>query len=244
MDVPLRNAPDNQMETNKVNARPLAAIFFATLMSLAPIVPGGQAQADTIDAGVTAFFDGDYAGARDAWRPLADAGDPVAQFNLGILHDQGKGVPADAEAAFEWYQSAAEQEDAAAAFNIALMYEAGDGVEPDMARAIDWHRTAAEGGDLMAQVRLAEIYEDGLGVEPDAAEAAKWYERAAEQDYSPAMFKIARMYGTGDGVERDLGAATRWNDMAGEALMAEGGTNCSLANAPQVRECRRRTPRR
>ena len=41
--------------------------------------------------------------AAKAWRPLAEGGDAMAQFNLGLLHETGRGV-ADA-----WYERAALQ---------------------------------------------------------------------------------------------------------------------------------------
>ena len=47
-----------------------------------------------------AYERGDYKTAYDEWLPLALAGEAEAQFNIGILHDHGQGVPEDdAEAA-------------------------------------------------------------------------------------------------------------------------------------------------
>ena len=50
--------------------------------------------------GVEAYNRGDYATALQEFRPLAEQGDVKAQFNLGFMYDNGKGVPEnDAEAA-------------------------------------------------------------------------------------------------------------------------------------------------
>jgi hypothetical protein len=36
--------------------------------------------------GLTAYQKGDYTSAAKEWRPLAEQGDPIAQFNLGLLY--------------------------------------------------------------------------------------------------------------------------------------------------------------
>ena len=44
-------------------------------------------------AGVDAYRSGDYATALREWRPLTEQGHAFAQFNLGILYANGRGVP-------------------------------------------------------------------------------------------------------------------------------------------------------
>ena len=58
-----------------------------------------------------------YATAVRKWRPLAEAGDAAAQYNLGVIFDQGRGVPRDTAEALRWYQLAAAQGYAAAQTN-------------------------------------------------------------------------------------------------------------------------------
>ena len=43
------------------------------------------------------------------YRQAADQGDVLAQFNLGVFYETGKGVPVDQEQAAIWYRKAAEQ---------------------------------------------------------------------------------------------------------------------------------------
>ncbi len=64
------------------------------------VVPGA-ARAD-FEAGWRAYEQGDFGAALAAWRPLAEAGDVRAQFNIGTLYDQGKGVERDPEQAIVW----------------------------------------------------------------------------------------------------------------------------------------------
>ena len=64
---------------------------------------------------------GDYATALREWRPLAEQGHAPAQFNLGWMYDEGKGVPKDYKTAFKWYRLAAEQRFAFAQSNLDVM---------------------------------------------------------------------------------------------------------------------------
>ena len=71
----------------------------ATLAVVALLFSAGSAWADYDDA-LAAYERGDYATALQEFRPLAEQGDAKAQFNLGFMYDNGKGVPEnDAEAA-------------------------------------------------------------------------------------------------------------------------------------------------
>ena len=46
------------------------------------------------------------------YRLAADQGDAAAQFNLGVMYDNGRGVLKDEAEAVRWYRLAAEQGDA------------------------------------------------------------------------------------------------------------------------------------
>ena len=65
----------------------------------------------------------DYAAAVSWYRKAADQGDANAQYNLGIMYDNGQGVPQDYAAAAAWYRKAADQGDARGQSNLGLMYE-------------------------------------------------------------------------------------------------------------------------
>ena len=47
---------------------------------------------------------------------------PGAQYNLGVMYDQGDGVTEDHAEALRWYRLAAEQGHAEAQFNLGVMY--------------------------------------------------------------------------------------------------------------------------
>ena len=78
------------------------AILAAVLLMALPSPSGADFQ-----AGFEAYNRGDYATALGEWKPLAEAGDAAAQFNLGGLYEKGLGVPRDGVRAFLWYRKAA-----------------------------------------------------------------------------------------------------------------------------------------
>ena len=77
---------------------------------------------------------------------LANQGNALAQFKLGVMYDEGNGVAQNTAKAFEWYQKAAEQGNASAQFNIGWMYEHADSVSQDSVKAVEWYRKAADQG--------------------------------------------------------------------------------------------------
>ena len=77
---------------------------------------------------LTAYESGDYATALREWKPLAKQGDARAQYNLGLMYNERKGVPQDYKTAVKWYRLAAEQGNADAQYNLGLMYDKGQGV--------------------------------------------------------------------------------------------------------------------
>jgi uncharacterized protein len=67
--------------------------------------------------GLKAYRSGDYATALRKWRPLAELGDANAQFNLGLLFLQGRGVAQDDKEAMMWFRKSTEQGNANAQFD-------------------------------------------------------------------------------------------------------------------------------
>ena len=74
-----------------------------------PATPPAPAAAGSLKDATVAFDRGDYATASRLFRPLADQGDAMAQFNLANMYDNGQGVPRDAQQAAAWYRKVAEQ---------------------------------------------------------------------------------------------------------------------------------------
>ena len=152
----------------------------------------------------------DYAQAADWYRKAADQGVARAQFNLGVLYDQGQGVPQDYAQAADWYRKAASQGIADAQYNLGLAYDQGRGVPQDYAQAVDWYRKAADQGNADAQLNLGVLYDHGQGVPQDYAQAVDWFQKAADQGVARAQFNLGLAYAKGQGVPQDYITAYKW----------------------------------
>jgi TPR repeat protein len=137
-----------------------------------------SALAGPLEDGMVAYQEKDYLKAIQLWRPLAQAGNAEAQYRLGVMYAEGRGVaPNDAEAAL-WFERAAEQGEPMAQYNIGASYAEGSGVRKDMATAAKWFRRAADQGVALAQLNLGLLYANGAGVPQDNVEALKWIDLA------------------------------------------------------------------
>ena len=141
------------------------------LFSLLLGVPSYSAD---FNKGLTAAQSGDWATALKEWKPLAEEGNAVAQNNLGLMYENGWGVPQDYKEAVYWYRLAVEQGYAIAQYNLGLMYEKGKGVPQDYKEAARLYRLAAEQGYADAQGNLGVMYVFGKGVTKDFVYAHMW----------------------------------------------------------------------
>jgi TPR repeat protein len=122
--------------------------------------------------GWDAYNSGDYETALKEFKPLAEQGHGEAQFNLGLMYNNGQGVILDHVTAFKWFKLAAEHNKAVkqegaesvvkayealhkymqvtyinhAMYNLGAMYNNGDGVIQDFVRAYMWMNIAASQG--------------------------------------------------------------------------------------------------
>src|SRR4030065_114035 len=141
----------------------------------------GLAVAEPFEDATKAYYIGDYETAYRLIKPLAEQGLPEAQLNLGLLYDNGQGVPQDHAEAAKWYRKAAEQGNAAAQFNLGLMYENGQGLRQDYAEAVEWYRKAAGQGYAAAQHNLGLMYYTGQGLPKNYVLAHMWFSLAASR---------------------------------------------------------------
>lgn len=92
---------------------------------------------------------------------LANQGNPEAQYNIGVMYDQGIGVPQNGNKAVEWYEKAAKQRLYQAEFNLGVLYDEGIIVPQDYSKAIQYYTQAAQQGDDQAMVNLGGMYRKG-----------------------------------------------------------------------------------
>jgi uncharacterized protein len=124
------------------------------------------ARADGFAQGMDAYLAGKFKTAAKLLKPVAEAGNARAQYQLGVMYDAGRGVNQNELAAITWYRIAAESEPRAQVA-LADRLMVGRGIAHDEKAAIDWYRKAAGQADLTALLRLAIAYRDGQGVPKD-----------------------------------------------------------------------------
>ena len=149
----------------------------ATLTVVALLFSAGSAWAD-LDDGVAAYESGDYATALKEFRPLAEQGHVVAQFNLGVMYDHGYGVPENNTEAVKWFRKAAVQGNSKAQTNLGIMYVLGIGVPKDYVKAHMWFSLAKAEGHEGAAKSLDMVKEEMNTTQIDEAQklAAEWWE--------------------------------------------------------------------
>jgi len=153
----------------------------------------------------------------DQLRRAAAAKLPTAIYLLGMLTEQGAGVPRDPALAARHYREAAEHGHRAAQVKWGLALIEGRHVARDLVAGESWLRRAALAGDSWAAFLIGNLYVQSGPLPPNYAEAASWYRRAAEAGEKAAARALGSMYLTGAGVARDDQEAARWLRVSAEA---------------------------
>jgi len=156
--------------------------------------------------GKAAYEMGDYAGALRSLQPSANSGHADAEYYIGIMYVNGRGVPQDEAMGASWYQRAAEQGHADAQYYLGVLYSKGDGVPQDDENGVKWWQRAANQGQIDAQYSIGHLYFRGwMGVSQDNIAAYLWISLAADagQRQAVAVKQILEIVLT----ERDLATA-------------------------------------
>jgi len=153
---------------------------------------------------------GNYGESLDWYERAADAGNPKAQYLLGVLIESGQRGAVDPADAAAWYAKAAAGGHAAAQLRLGQMFYAGRGVGRDLAQARRWYAAAAAQGLDAARYAHALMLERGQGGPRDATAAARAYEVAATNGHLPSRVNLAMLIARGDGVVRDPVLALAW----------------------------------
>jgi TPR repeat protein len=111
---------------------------------------GQENSSTSLDGAIQAYEKADYPAACEKALPLADNGDPDAQFLLGRLYYFGRGVAQDFEQAAKWYRLAAEQGLAPAQVQLGLIYALGESAPQDFVQAYLWLSLAGAQGNSLA----------------------------------------------------------------------------------------------
>ena len=165
-----------------MSPRYLVAAALAAFMS-APLA------AQSVKAGIEAWQRADYSAAVAIWRPLAERGDPDAQFNLGQAYRLGRGVPLNLPLAKSWFERAAASGHLDGETTLGLLlFQSGD-----QAQGLKWLKQAAEQGEPRAQLVYGTALYNGDGVPQDRMLGYAFVSRSAAQGLGPAKDTLAQL---------------------------------------------------
>lgn len=171
-------------------------------LTLAPL-----AQADPVKL----YLAKDYYAAYAEWEVMANNGDRVAQYNLGVMDLDMKGPLADLTLPGKWFEKSCSQNMAVACFDLALLHEIGFGVIKDSHAAFKFASKAAELGSSLGQNKLGEYYGEGFGVAGDKEKSLYWYKLSAESGEVASMNSLGVYYKE---EAHDLEKAIEWFEKA------------------------------
>ena len=186
----------------KLFIRPLilAALLLPQILSAGPLEDGHDA-----------FDNKQYKQAYTIWLPLAEQGDPEAQYNIALLYMKGNGVEQSDRIALSWFTRAGEQGMADAQYNAGVLFYSGKGVYPDHKSAMEWWKLSADQGHPNAQNNLAIMHAFAYGTKKDPDKAIALWTLAAKQGHPDAMHSLISAYsGAMPGFEKDMNKAEYW----------------------------------
>ena len=158
----------------------------------------------------------------------AQAGDALAQTNLGIMYLTAKGVPKDSNKALKWFIRATEKNFGISYYMLGQVYNHGKKTLNNRREAITWHTKAANQGIKRSIYNLKRLYIERILIDksekgeelPDDKKAeykagieylARLADKAGDKDAQAALGLI---YCEGKGVDQDVELGLEWINMA------------------------------
>jgi len=143
-----------------------------------------------LQLGENAFNQGKYDVAASHWNPLAKSGNPYAQYNLGLLWENGLGkTPKNIKEASQWYLMSAKQGFVSAMVRLANIQKTNGYEEA----AISWYILAARWGNQDAITALSTL---GKTIPPaDLLQQKQTKDAIAQQQAAEALGKAAYSLG-------------------------------------------------
>jgi TPR repeat protein len=197
----------------------------------AAFLAAAAGHAQSVEAGIKAWRSADYKAAVDIWRPLAEAGDADAQFNLGQAYRLGRGVAVNLGAAQIWLGRAAAKDHVDAQTTLGLLlFDSGD-----RPTGLRWLRAAAEKGEPRAMLMYGTALYNGDGVKQNPVLAYAYISRAAAQGLLPAKTTLAEMDKIMPLAQRKQGVKLAMSKASGGArAAADKGTPKPTATKPSA----------
>ena len=190
MPAHLMNATPPTSERRIVTLR---AIACQTWLLIVICLWAPMSSAEDLPTANDAFERGEYVTALELYETLAGQGIAEAQFQLGLMYEQGLGTDVDRHAAQRYYQQAAEQQSPQALDALGTLYLKGEGVIQNFKESLRLFQQAAARGYPQAQHNLGIAYADGKGTFRDPVKAHMWFNLASANGYPQAAASRERL---------------------------------------------------
>ena len=146
-------------------------------------------------------------GAQDTLDAAVQAGNPIAQFQKGLIKLQ----TGQMEEGARLIRLAANRNQPAAQYRLAKLYESGTGISKDPITARELIERAASGGNRIAMHDLGNYHAYGQGgLDRNMGEALDWFTKAAERGVVDSQFNVAFLREGNEGVPADTETALFW----------------------------------
>ena len=144
-------------------------------------------------------------------RQSAEAGNDIAEYNLGVAFNIGEGVDQSSGQAVYWWLKSARKGLPEAQLLMGSVYHVGVKVSRDDAKALYWWQQAANQGDPEAlfNIGLANFQGD-FGLEKNDSKAAEAWLKASQRGYAKAMYNLSVAYRDGLGVPLSPVESDKW----------------------------------
>ncbi len=220
-----------------IRDRSLISVAVAGVMGLwATMLPAHAQTAADAALNMANMLDGAGGGVSSndllsALQNAADAGQPMAMWQLGTMYENGEGVTKDPVKAFGYFAQIANQHADAAPKGVEAdivarsfvkvgdyyrqgLPDAGIPADSERSHALLLH-AATYFGDADAQYRVGLLYSEKgeLGVNP--LQSARWFSLAARKGHCPAQAKLGHLIFHGlDGIEAQPVEGLMWLTIA------------------------------
>ena len=144
--------------------------------------------------GIVKLLGQNYDDAFALLKSAADDGYLPAQTQLGVLFQQGLGIPADAAKAVRCWVWASKKGNADASYRLGMAARHGVGIRQDQREAARYLSKAAADRHTNAELELGRAYYHGWGVRQDLAECFYWYRRAAHHGHPLAQYYMGQAH--------------------------------------------------
>jgi localization factor PodJL len=142
------------------------------------------------------------------------AGNPAAEYEVGMRYAEGRGVAQNLPEAARWFELSARAGFVPAQFRLAGMYEKGDGAKKDTQAARRLYLTAAGKGHAKSMHNLAVLHAEGIDGKPDYRIAARWFLKAASYGIADSQYNAGILLARGIGAKADLSESYKWFALA------------------------------